>query len=86
MTEVRVSASEFRRKQKHFFDLANKGKSIIIYHRNGTQYKLTPAEEIDPFFTPEMLAEIDEAIEEVKAGKYTVFDDKLKKELFGDIL
>jgi hypothetical protein len=75
---LEVSSSEFRTRQGAMFNLADKGEQIIIRRRQKPSYVLTPAPtefadnrdgEIDPFFTPEMLAEIDLALGEYREGK-----------------
>jgi antitoxin (DNA-binding transcriptional repressor) of toxin-antitoxin stability system len=72
-----VSSTDFRTRLGAMFDLADKGEQIFIKRRHKPSYSLTPvdiAENVDDgddddFFTPEMLAEIDAAMEEAKQGK-----------------
>lgn len=49
--------------------MADKGNKIVIRRGSKKSYLLTPVEEQDPYFTPEIMAEIDEAIQQVKEGK-----------------
>lgn len=69
MATIQVTPREFREKQKSFFDLADKGDKIVIRRGSRKSYVLTQVEEPDPYFTPEIMAKIDKAIQQVKEGK-----------------
>jgi antitoxin (DNA-binding transcriptional repressor) of toxin-antitoxin stability system len=78
MATLEVSSSEFRTRQGALFDLADKGEQVIIRRRQKPSYVLAPAPpeladdeggEVDTFFTSEMLAEVDLALEEYRGGK-----------------
>jgi antitoxin (DNA-binding transcriptional repressor) of toxin-antitoxin stability system len=73
-----IGSREFRTNQAQYFDRIDKGEQIVIQRKKGKSYALTP---IDPYFTPEMLAEIEEALEQAKQGKVTTcktYEETLK--------
>ena len=61
MAIVEVTSRQFRDKQKNFFDLADAGKQIVIKRGRKQSYVLTPVNEDDLYFTPEMEAKIERA-------------------------
>lgn len=85
MAIVQVTSREFRDKQASLFDLADKGEKIVIRRGKKKAYALTPIEEEDLYFTPEMLAKIDRSIEEAKEGKTVKLTPELREELFGGL-
>jgi hypothetical protein len=76
MAILEVTSRQFRDKQKNFFDLADAGKQIIIRRRRKQAYTLTPINDEDLYFTPEMIEKIDRAIEQIKNGEYTEIKNK----------
>ncbi len=74
---LHVTATEFRRRQGHFVDLAHKGATVIVNSRRGA-FEVTPVEEDnESWLTPEVCAQIDEALEQVKRGEvYTMKEDE----------
>ena len=85
MPLLEVTSREFREKQKSFFERADQGDKIIIKRGKKQSYVLTPIDENDLYFTPEMLAKIDQSIQEIKEGQFTRVETKeeLKKFLNG---
>jgi hypothetical protein len=71
MAIVEVTSRQFRSSQRAMFELADKGEKIVIKRGKKQSYVLTPIESDDLFFTPEMLARIDESIQQIKEGKIT---------------
>lgn len=45
MAVMTFTSREFRNRQGHVFDLADKGNNIIIRRRNRQAYRLVPVEE-----------------------------------------
>lgn len=86
MAIVQVTSREFRDKQASLFDLADKGEKIVIRRGRKKAYALTPIEEEDLYFTPEMLAKIDRSIEEAKEGNVKKFSSKEELHAFLDNL
>jgi hypothetical protein len=71
MEILEVSTRQFRDKQKDFFELADKGKQILIRRGKKQAYFLSPVEEDDFTVTPALLAKLDKIRQKVKEGKYT---------------
>ena len=69
MSVLQITSREFREKQKAFFDLADKGEKVIIKRGKKQAYVLTPINDDDLYFTPEMLSKIDKAVQEASEGK-----------------
>lgn len=69
MSVIEVSSREFRANQKTYFDLADKGEKIILKRGKKQAYVLTPVDNDDLYFTPEMLEKIDKSIQQAKEGK-----------------
>ncbi len=86
MAVLRITSREFRDKQKSFLDLADKGEQIIIRRGKKKAYTITPVNDMDPFFTPEMLAKIDKSVEEAKDGKLKTFATKKELHTYLDSL
>jgi hypothetical protein len=76
MKVLQVTSRQFREKQKAFFELADKGEKIIIRRGNKKSYVLTPVDDDDLYFTPEMLAKIDKAVQQAKEGEVTYITNK----------
>ncbi|MHB1179161.1 MAG: type II toxin-antitoxin system prevent-host-death family antitoxin [Daejeonella sp.] len=71
-----VSSREFREKQAEYMDRADKGEQIIVQRGKNKAYSITPVTEDDLYFTPEMLARIDQSIQQAKDGKVTTVRGK----------
>lgn len=71
MAVLNFTAREFRSKQAHVFDLADKGEKIIIRRSRKQAYTLVPIEDDDLAITSELQMRIEEARAEIKAGKCT---------------
>ena len=76
METLEISAKQFREKQNSFFDMADMGRQIIIKRNMKQSYVLTPVEEDDEedddfVVTPELLAKIERAEQQMREGKYT---------------
>ncbi len=76
---VHITATEFRRRQGHFVDLAHRGATVIVNSRRGS-FEVTPViedEDDESWLTPQVCAQIDEALEQVKRGEvYRMKDDE----------
>jgi PHD/YefM family antitoxin component YafN of YafNO toxin-antitoxin module len=66
-----ISSSEFRTSQARYFDRIDKGEQIVIQRRNGKAYTFTPVSEDDLYFTPEMIADIEESMAQARRGEVT---------------
>jgi len=64
-----VTARQFRATQKHYFDLAAKGEKVVVRRRLDS-FIIMPVVE-DDYYTPAMLAKIEEAIQQAKQGNCT---------------
>jgi hypothetical protein len=71
MAVVEVTARKFRDKQKDYLDLADNGAQILLKRGKKQSYVLTPVDEDDLYFTPEMLAKIEHSRQQAKEGKVT---------------
>ncbi|MDR2813449.1 MAG: prevent-host-death protein [Prevotellaceae bacterium] len=71
MEVLEVTSRELREKQKSIFDMADTGAQIVIRRGRKQAYKLTPVDDDDLYFTPEMLEKIDRSIRQAKEGKVT---------------
>ena len=71
MAVLEVSARQFREKQKSFFEIADAGRQIVIKRGRKQSYILTPVCEDDFVVTPELLARIERAEQQMREGKYT---------------
>ena len=76
MAVLEVTCRQFRDKQKTFFDLADEGKQIIIKRGSKQFYSLTPLNEDDLYFTPEMISKIENAKKQIENGECTVIKSK----------
>jgi hypothetical protein len=85
MAVLEVTSRQFREKQKSFFDMADSGAQVVIRRGRKQAYTLTPVDEDDLYFTPEMLAKIDRAIQQAKEGKVVRLTPELRNELFGNL-
>ncbi|MDR3339686.1 MAG: hypothetical protein LBT25_06300 [Candidatus Symbiothrix sp.] len=71
MAIVEVTARQFRDKQKTYFDLADNGEQILLKRGKKQAYVLTPIDDDDLYFTPEILAKIAHSEQQAKEGKVT---------------
>jgi len=71
MAVVEVTSRQFRDNQRSFFDLADKGKQIVIKRRSKQAYTLTPVDEDDWYLTPELEARIERSLQQAREGKVT---------------
>ena len=81
MAVLEVTARQFRDKQRNFFDIADSGRQIVIKRGRKQSYILTPVDEDDFVATPELLAKIERAEQQMREGKVTVcltYEDSLK--------
>ena len=84
METLEVSAKQFRAKQGSFFDMADRGRQIVITRgvRGVKQsYMLTSVEDDGFKVTPELLEKLDNIRQSVKNGEYTecsTIDEALK--------
>ncbi|HBG42710.1 type II toxin-antitoxin system Phd/YefM family antitoxin [Limibacterium fermenti] len=69
MAIIQVTSREFRERLASLFDLADKGEKVVIKRGRKRAYTLTPIEDDDLDFTPEMLEKIDRSVQEAKDGK-----------------
>ncbi|MBC7418154.1 MAG: hypothetical protein H7325_08380 [Pedobacter sp.] len=58
MAIIETTSRQFRERQKDFFDIADNGEKIVIKRGSKKAYGLTPVEEDDLYFTPQMTARI----------------------------
>jgi hypothetical protein len=82
---VEVTSRQFREKQKSFFEMADTGKQIVIRRGRKQAYALTPIDDDDLYFTPDMLAKIDRSLQQAREGKTVKLTPALRNELFGDL-
>lgn len=82
MNIVETTSRKFREKQKHFFDLADQGVKVIIKRGNKQAYVLTPINDDDLYFTPEMVQRIKESQEQIKQGLSTTVRNKADLDTF----
>ena len=81
MAVLEISARQFRDRQKSIFEIADTGKQIVIKRGRKQSYILTPVYENDFVVTPELLAKIEKARQQMKEGKYTeckTYEETLK--------
>ena len=71
MRIIQTTSRHFRDKQKDFFDLADRGEKVIIRRGKKQAYLLTPVDDEDIYFTPEMLDKINRSIKQVQEGMMT---------------
>lgn len=79
MAIIETASRQFREKQKDFFDLADIGEKIVIKSGKKQAYVLTPLDNDDLYFTPDMINRIKESEQQIKEGKGTII--KTKEEL-----
>lgn len=82
MKILEVNSRAFRNNQKNYFDLADRGKKVVIRRGNKRAYVLTPLNDDDLYFTPKMLEKIDMSIQQVKLGQTTRVSNKEELNLF----
>ena len=81
MAVLEVTARQFREKQKSFFEIADTGRQIVIKRGRKQSYILSPVCEDDFVVTPELLAKIERAEQQMREGRYTeckTWEDTLK--------
>jgi hypothetical protein len=83
MAVLQITSRQFRDKQKAIFELADKGEKIIIKRGDKQAYVLVPVDDDDLYFTPEMMAKIDKAVQQANEGKVRKLTTELQKELLG---
>jgi len=76
MAVLEVTTRQFRDKQRIFFDLADTGKQIVIRRGKKQAYALSPINDDDLYFTPEMEAKIERALQQIENGECTVIKNK----------
>jgi len=75
---VRVSATDFSAHKSKYFDLARSGVKVVVNSRSYGEFYITPKKnskkrKADDFrVTPELLAKIERAEQEMREGKCTV--------------
>lgn len=74
MAIIETTSRQFRERQKYFFELADKGETVIIRRGRKQTYVLTPISENDLYLSPEMLQRIKESQQEIKEGKSLSFN------------
>ena len=67
-------------------DRADNGEQIIVQRGKNKAYSITPVTEDDLYFTPEMLARIDQSIQQAKDGKGVSIKSKEELKTFLDAL
>ena len=81
MAVLEISARQFRDRQKSIFEIADTGKQIVIKRGRKQSYILTPIDEDDFATTPELLAKVERARQQMREGKYTeckTYEETLK--------
>jgi len=81
MAVLEISARQFRDRQKSIFEIADTGRQIIIKRGRKQSYILTPVDEDDFVATPELLAKVERARQQMREGKYTeckTYEETLK--------
>lgn len=71
MVALEVTARQFRENQRHFFDLADKGRQLVIKRGKNKSYFLTPVQEDDFEVTPALLTKLDNIRQQMRNGEYT---------------
>jgi len=71
MATLEVTARQFRERQKSFFEIADSGRQILIKRGRKQAYILTPVSDDDFIPSPELLAKIELAEQQMREGKYT---------------
>ena len=81
MAVLEVTTSRFRENIKEIFDIADKGRQILIKRGRKRSYILTPVTQDDFVPSPELLKKIERAEQQMKEGKVTVcktYEENLK--------
>ena len=86
MAVLNFTSREFRSRQAHVFDLADKGEKVIIRRNKKQAYTLVPVEDDDLTFTPELQAKIEKARAEIKEGKCITLRSREDIEAYFDSL
>ncbi len=69
MAVINFTSREFRNRQAHVFDLADKGEHVIIRRSKRQAYTLVPVNDDDFIITPSLQARIGKARKEFRDGK-----------------
>jgi PHD/YefM family antitoxin component YafN of YafNO toxin-antitoxin module len=64
-----ISTGEFRQNLKMYLEKADQGEKIIVQRGKNKSYHLNPVNEDDMYFNAEMMARIEESIQQIKEGK-----------------
>ncbi len=70
MSAIEITSKEFRSKQKTYFELADKGKRVIV-KRGANKYLITPITSGDIQISEEMENKIEKAIQQLETGEIT---------------
>ena len=86
MAVVEVTSRQFRDRQKTFFDLADAGKQIVIMRGRKQAYTLTPVNNEDKYFTPEMIEKIERSMQQIENGECTLIQSEEELQHYFDKL
>jgi PHD/YefM family antitoxin component YafN of YafNO toxin-antitoxin module len=79
-----ISSGEFRQNQKKYFEKVDKGEKVIVQRGKDKAYHLNPVSEDDLYFNAEMIARIEESMQQIKRGEYYEISTKEEiKKLLG---
>lgn len=79
-----ISSKEFRDNQKKYFDLVDQNHQVIVQRGKEKAYVLVPITEKDRFFMePEVIADVQEGIEDYKAGRVIKVKEEDLDQLLG---
>ena len=76
MAVLEITSRQFRDNQKSYFDLVDSGSQVVIRRRSRQAYALTPIDNGDLYFTPEMEAKIERAMQQIERGECTTLRTK----------
>ena len=71
MATLEVTARQFKDNPNCFFEHADNGSQVVIKRGRKPSYILTPVIEDDFVVTPELIAKIESAEQQMREGKYT---------------
>jgi len=86
MAVLEITSRQFREKQKHVFDLVDKGEEVIIRRGRKQAYILTPIQTEDMQISPKLEKKIQRALQDIKEGKATTVKTKEELKMFLDSL
>jgi hypothetical protein len=72
MEVLEVNTRQFRDNIESFFKIADAGRQVVINRGKKQSYILTPLVEDDFVVTPELLAKIERAEQQMREGKVTI--------------